>query len=117
MSPAVHESKNLFLDAALHLIRAKGYGATTVDELCTAVHMSKGSFFHHFSGKEELAVAAAAHFAQRADEMLFQERRIQALADPVARILGFYVDFRRSMLRGDLPRVHLPARDHGAGNV
>ena len=29
-----HESKTKLLDAALHVIRAKGYAATTIDDIC-----------------------------------------------------------------------------------
>jgi TetR/AcrR family transcriptional regulator, transcriptional repressor for nem operon len=95
------ESRTLFLDAALQLIRAKGYEATTVDDLCSAAHLSKGSFFHYFAGKEELAVAAAAHFASCAHEV-FSNAPYQSLSDPLARLLG-YVDFRVAMLQGELP--------------
>ena len=101
MSPAKHESKTLFLDAALQLIRAKGYEATSVDDLCSAAQLSKGCFFHHFESKEELALAAAAHFAARADDF-FSSAPYRSLADPLARLLG-YVDFRRSLLQGELP--------------
>ena len=58
---AQHESKTKLLDAALHVIRSKGYAATTVDAICREVCVTKGSFFHHFKSKDELALDAAAH--------------------------------------------------------
>jgi hypothetical protein len=61
-----HESKAKFLDAALHVIRAKGYSATRIEDICEAAGLSKGSFFHHFKTKEELALAAADHFQGQA---------------------------------------------------
>ena len=48
--------QNQFLDAALALVRTKGFAATTIDDVCNRAELTKGSFFHHFSGKEELAV-------------------------------------------------------------
>jgi TetR/AcrR family transcriptional regulator, transcriptional repressor for nem operon len=96
-----HESKAKFLDAALRVIRAKGYTATRIEDVCEAAGLTKGSFFHHFKGKEELAVAAAAHFAQLADR-LFASAPYQQARDPLQKLLG-YVDFRRELLRGDLP--------------
>ena len=39
------------LEAALRVIRTKGYAATTVDDLCATAGVSKGSFFHHFKSK------------------------------------------------------------------
>ena len=98
---APHESKAKLLDAALHVIRGKGYTAASVDDICEAAGLTKGSFFHHFESKEELAVEAAAHFAQTADR-LFGSAAYQQAKDPLDKLLG-YVDFRRSLLKGDLP--------------
>jgi len=98
---AQHESKVRFLDAALHVIRAKGYSATRIEDICEAAKLTKGSFFHHFESKEDLALAAAAHFAAMADA-LFATAPYQNIADPLDRLLG-YVDFRIAILQGTLP--------------
>jgi len=98
---AQHESKVRFLDAALHVIRAKGYTATRIEDICETAGLTKGSFFHHFDSKEELALAAAAHFAAMADAV-FATAPYQSAADPLDRLLG-YVDFRIAILRGSLP--------------
>ncbi len=98
---AQHESKTRLLDAALRVIRTKGYEATTVDEICESAGLTKGSFFHHFDGKEDLAVAAAKHFAQMADGV-FSNAPYRKLPDPVERLLA-YVDFRRAILKRELP--------------
>jgi TetR/AcrR family transcriptional regulator, transcriptional repressor for nem operon len=54
-----HDSKIQFLDAALHVIRAKGYCATRIEDICEAAGLTKGSFFHYFESKEALALEAA----------------------------------------------------------
>ena len=97
-----HDSKSRMLDAALQLIRAQGYSATTVDQVCLAAGLSKGSFFHHFKSKDELALAAAAHFATLADG-LFAQAPYRTLADPLQRLLA-YIDFRGAILQGSLPQ-------------
>jgi TetR/AcrR family transcriptional regulator, transcriptional repressor for nem operon len=96
-----HESKVKFLDAALQVIRTKGYSATRIEDICDAAGLTKGSFFHHFEGKEDLALAAADHFAAMADG-LFASAPYQHAADPLDRLLG-YVDFRSAILQGELP--------------
>ncbi|MGP6158811.1 MAG: TetR/AcrR family transcriptional regulator [Vulcanimicrobiaceae bacterium] len=96
-------AKTKLLDAALRVIRTKGYEATTVDELCAAAAVSKGSFFHHFASKEELAVGAAAHFGAMANG-LFAGAPYRGLADPRARVLA-YIDFRSALLTGSLPEI------------
>jgi TetR/AcrR family transcriptional regulator, transcriptional repressor for nem operon len=99
--PTPHESKARLLDAALLAIRARGYSATTVDDICRTAGLTKGSFFHHFESKEDLALAAAMHFSAMA-EGLFATAPYRALPDPVDRLLG-YVDFRKRILVGELP--------------
>jgi len=96
-----HESKEKLLDAALHVIRAKGYTATRIEDVCEVAGLTKGSFFHHFEGKEDLALAAADHFAAMADGA-FAAAPYQSAADPLDRLLG-YVDFRIAILQGALP--------------
>jgi len=88
------------MDCARDLIRAKGYAATTVDDICAAAGMTKGAFFHHFESKERLGVAAIQRFEAMAEE-IFGSAAFAAHADPRDRVLG-YVDFRASMLQGDI---------------
>lgn len=45
------------LETARDIIRAKGYTAATVGEISAAAGATKGGFFHHFGGKEELGIA------------------------------------------------------------
>ena len=96
-----HESKTRLLEAALQVIRAKGYSATRVEDVCEAAGLTKGSFFHHFDSKEALAMAAADYWSE-VTSGLFASAPYQAVADPVDRLLA-YVDFRKALLRGDLP--------------
>jgi TetR/AcrR family transcriptional repressor of nem operon len=96
-----HDSKTRILNAALHVIRAKGYSATRVEDVCEAAGLTKGSFFHHFKSKEDLALAAADYWIEGTGA-LFVSAPYHAPADPLDRLLA-YVDFRKSLLMGDLP--------------
>ncbi|HEY1807061.1 MAG TPA: TetR/AcrR family transcriptional regulator [Acidobacteriaceae bacterium] len=101
MTQNQHESKTKLLDAALQVIREKGYQATRVEDVCEVAGLTKGSFFYHFKTKEELAVAAAEHWSAMTGA-LFAAAPYQALRDPLERVLA-YIDFRKSLLRGTLP--------------
>jgi TetR/AcrR family transcriptional repressor of nem operon len=98
--PTPHPSKDRLLDAALHVIRAQGYAATTVDDICHQAGVTKGSFFHHFKSKDDLALAAVAHW-RAMTEAFFAAAPYHEAADPLARLLG-YLDFRASILTGEL---------------
>jgi TetR/AcrR family transcriptional repressor of nem operon len=95
-----HESKTRFLGAALHVIRAKGYSATRIEDVCDAAGLTKGSFFHHFDSKEDLALASADYWIE-GSEALFASAPYRDHADPLDRLLA-YVDFRKAMLSGEL---------------
>jgi TetR/AcrR family transcriptional repressor of nem operon len=88
------------LDAALSLIREKGYSSTSVDELCAEAGVTKGAFFHHFKSKDALAVAAANHWSELTGA-LFESAPYHRHSDPLDRVLG-YLDFRKAILKGDL---------------
>jgi TetR/AcrR family transcriptional repressor of nem operon len=94
-------AKGKLLDAALYVIRAKGYAATTVDDICHQAGVTKGSFFHHFKSKDDLAVAAVAYW-RAVTESFFASAPYHDAQDPLDRLLG-YLDFRNIILTGDLP--------------
>jgi TetR/AcrR family transcriptional repressor of nem operon len=56
--PRVSDAKEKLTEAALGLIWASGYGATSVDDICERAQVKKGSFYHFFKSKAELEVAA-----------------------------------------------------------
>ena len=98
---SVAPARQKLLNAALAMIRKKGYAATTVDDLCERADVAKGSFFHHFEGKEALAVAAANYWSETTSE-LFAHAPYHDHEDPLDRVLG-YIDFRRALLKGEVP--------------
>jgi TetR/AcrR family transcriptional regulator, transcriptional repressor for nem operon len=102
MSSRSRESKVLFLDAAIDVFRSKGYSATRIEDVCAAASLTKGSFFHHFSGKEDLALAAAAHWNSKTGEF-FANAEYHHLADPLDRLIA-YIELRKSLIKGNLTK-------------
>jgi len=97
---ARHESKTRILQAALEVIRAKGYTATRVEDLCAAAGVTKGSFFHHFDSKEELAIEAANYWGELTSG-LFERSEYHAWPTARERLLA-YVGLRRALITGEL---------------
>jgi TetR/AcrR family transcriptional repressor of nem operon len=93
-------TRSRLIEAARDTIRGKGYNATTIDDICTAAGVTKGGFFHHFAGKEDLAKAAIEQFDAMATA-LFTTAPYSALPDPRDRVFG-YVDFRAQILEGEI---------------
>jgi TetR/AcrR family transcriptional repressor of nem operon len=93
-------ARSRLLAAARDVIRAKGYAATSVDDLCRAAGVTKGAFFHHFENKEALGVAAAEYWAETTSA-LFEQAPYHRPDDPFERLLA-YLDFRRSLIAGDI---------------
>ena len=74
------------------LMLSRGYSATGVDEICRDAGVSKGAFYHQFSSKEELAIAALGGFYEASLQRLLAidlrgvapEERLLAFLDAVA---------------------------------
>jgi len=51
-------------EVGLELFVAKGYEATTLDEIATAAGISRRTFFYYFDSKEDILLASVAGFAE-----------------------------------------------------
>ncbi len=99
-SPERGAARLRILEAARDVIRAKGYAATRVDEICARAGVTKGAFFHHFASKEALGVAAA-EFWGCSTGALFASAPYHAPEDPLDRVFA-YLAFRRALIGGAL---------------
>jgi TetR/AcrR family transcriptional repressor of nem operon len=52
------DTRQRLLDTAIELIWEQSYGAVSVDDICKRAGARKGSFYHFFPSKSDLAVAA-----------------------------------------------------------
>ena len=100
VDPERGDARTRLLEAARDVIRAKGFAATSVEDLCQEAGVTKGAFFHHFRTKEALGVAAAEHWAETT-EAFFEGAPYHQPGDPLDRVLA-YVDFRRQMIAGEI---------------
>lgn len=110
-------SKQKIMEAALTLFLSRGYPAATVDAICAAAGVSKGSFYHFFSTKEACGLEVLNHYYRRTISAMATGSYNQG-SDPLQRMFGF-IDhleelapqlWRRGCLMGSL------ALDLGAGD-
>ena len=101
MPQSPDSARERLLTATIDLVRAQGYASTRVEDICAAAGVTKGSFFHHFESKEDVAIAAAQRWTTNAVS-LFAQAPYMAASDPLERLLG-YVDFRRELVSGEIP--------------
>src|SRR4029078_8520159 len=48
------QTRQMLLESALELFGAKGFHATSVQEIVKAAGLTKGAFYHHFASKEDV---------------------------------------------------------------
>ncbi|WP_245988527.1 TetR/AcrR family transcriptional regulator [Flexivirga caeni] len=92
-----NDTRTALIETTKALLWERGYAATSPRAILERAHVGQGSMYHHFSGKEELAVAAfergAAGVLQRARDVLATD------GTPLARISN-YLMLQREILRG-----------------
>jgi TetR/AcrR family transcriptional regulator, transcriptional repressor for nem operon len=99
-TPERGNARTRLLEAARDRIRAQGFSASSVDDLCQTAGVTKGAFFHQFGSKEALGVAAA-EFWTETTSAFFAAAPYHTHQDPLDRVLA-YVAFRKAMIQGDL---------------
>ncbi len=84
--PAV-DSRTRLIAAARELLWRNSYATVSVDDLCRRAAVNKGSFYHHFPSKAELASAA---FEALWDELRpFLDRTFSPLVPPLERFARY----------------------------
>jgi len=81
------ETRRKLVDAGVKLMRAHGYNATTVDQICAEAGVTKGGFFHYFKSKDDIAQAAVTHFFEQRTES-YEAAGFRKMADPLDRVFG-----------------------------
>lgn len=85
----MHESstKQKLLDAALKLIWENSYGSVGVDEICQLADVKKGSFYHAFKSKSDLATAAFENYWEQKRPLY--DQLFSPLLSPLERLAGY----------------------------
>ena len=100
------DKRERLLEVAEQAVLEKGFAATSIEELISAVGITKSGFFYHFADKGELAKALLQRYIDREDVLLADLfRRAQELdEDPLHGLLIGLKMFAEMM--ADLPQGH-----------
>jgi len=80
-------ARDKLIEAAEAEMLAKGYSGTTVDQICERAGVSKGSFYHFFSTKEDLGLALLDAYFERNRGIVGQAPAVDG--DPRGQALAF----------------------------
>jgi len=98
------QTRERILDTAEDAVLAKGFGATSIEELIAAVGITKSGFFYHFRDKNELARALLIRFLARDDAVLDELFAATDDADPLEAFLSGLDRFAAIM--GEMEQGH-----------
>lgn len=85
--------------ASLEVLLLEGVGAVTIDRLAEELHVTRGSFYHHFSDRAELHDALLAHWAEERTHRVREEVASLKL-DPATALLVLLRTLRRRRTAG-----------------
>lgn len=87
------DARERLLEAVIELIWAGSYGSTSVDHICERAGVKKGSFYHFFESKTELALAGLEHgWTEHKREL---DQIYSPVVPPLERILNCLAHLRR----------------------
>ncbi len=96
-------TKEKLLEAAQQLMLAKGFPATTVNEICDTAGFTKGSFFHYFDSKEQLGKEVLDRFYRFFLQQTVQQGAFRKKSDPLQRVYGYVDRFIEMTKNPELP--------------
>jgi TetR/AcrR family transcriptional repressor of nem operon len=99
-------TKQNLVVAALDLMSSNGYGSTSVDGICDAAGARKGSFYHFFPSKADLAIAAMEEDTRRSLETY--EAAFKSDVSPVERFFRLSDSLVATQARAAQRLGHVP---------
>ena len=90
-------TRDLLIDTMKQLLWERGYDATSPNQVLERSGVGKGSFYHHFKGKKDLAIAA---MESRADELIIEFDDLFSRGDGWLDKVEAYLKVPRSALKG-----------------
>jgi TetR/AcrR family transcriptional repressor of nem operon len=116
------DARDRLIESGQGLMHERGFTAVGVSEVCAHAGVNKGSFYHFFPSKQELALAVIARYAEEADRMFeaatilpshgaVTNRDFAVLRSSNVRVFEGYAGVYEKLLSEALDRGDLPAID------
>jgi TetR/AcrR family transcriptional repressor of nem operon len=67
------------VDASLGVFQSHGFNGSSVQDLTDAAGVPKGSFYNHFTGKEDLALQALQLYVERSGSEILRDDRLKPI--------------------------------------
>ena len=78
------DSRQEILRTAARLFQQRGYDATSMNDVATALKLSKGGLYHHFQSKDEILFEIMDHAMEITEERVLAP--VRSIADPQERL-------------------------------
>jgi TetR/AcrR family transcriptional regulator, transcriptional repressor for nem operon len=89
----MHPTKDLLLTTGLRMLLERGYHNTGIQDVLVATKVPKGSFYHHFSNKEDFALGIIERYVNRTLARLDALLADESLS-PLGRLRRFFEEAR-----------------------
>lgn len=96
-------TRQKLLEAFRASFLARGYEATTTQQILAETGLSKGALYHHFRSKREIIEALYAHESRAAIDRAVE--RIGQDPSPLARLKTSYLEWTRTVRAPDIAKI------------
>jgi TetR/AcrR family transcriptional regulator, cholesterol catabolism regulator len=98
MTPAATDSRRDILRTAARLFQKRGYEATSMQDVASALNLSKGALYHHFHSKDEILFEIMNHGLDIFEEEVLSV--VRPIPDPAERLRACLARHIGMLLRG-----------------
>lgn len=86
------QTRQKIFQAALSLIRERGYEQTTLVDICKAAGIASGTFYHHFSSKQDILVE---YVKEESRDLMnyFQSLNKESYAQVLLQVMDYQADY------------------------
>jgi TetR/AcrR family transcriptional regulator, transcriptional repressor for nem operon len=82
-------TRERLIDVGLELVRSAGYSATGINQILETAKVPKGSFYHHFSTKDEFVMEVIRRYAAGEAERVQRSMEVPGLS-PLKRLSRYF---------------------------